>query len=94
MGRPVHDHIPIFGFTLLRLADRAVTAPIEAAFRARGVPLQVANVRGDTTRGVYERDIVLVRPDLLVVWRDDEPPEDSDRLAAVAAGFGGEDAFR
>jgi FAD binding domain len=93
-GTPVQDHIPIFGFTLLRLAERAATAPIEAAFRARDVPLQVVNVRGDTTRNVYGRDIVLVRPDLHVVWRGDQPPEDSDRLAAVAAGFGGEDAFR
>jgi hypothetical protein len=92
-GTPVLDHVPIFGFTLLGLSERAATAPIEAAFRARGVPLQFANVRGDTARGVYERDIVLVRPDLHVVWRSDQPPPDSDRLAAVAAGFSDEDTF-
>jgi hypothetical protein len=39
-------------------------------------------------RHVYERDLVLVRPDLHVVWRGDRPPDDSGRLAAVAAGFG------
>jgi 2-polyprenyl-6-methoxyphenol hydroxylase-like FAD-dependent oxidoreductase len=87
-GTPVHDHVPITGFTLVRVADRATTAPIEAAFYARGVPLQVVTLRGDTIRDVYERDLVLVRSDLHVVWRGDRPPDDTDRLAAVAAGFG------
>jgi hypothetical protein len=87
-GTPVHDRVPITGFTLLRVADRATTAPIEAAFHARGVPLQVVTLRGDTIRDVYERDLVLVRSDLHVVWRGDRPPDDSGRLAAVTAGFG------
>jgi hypothetical protein len=87
-GTPVHDRVPITGFTLLRMADRATTAPIEAAFHARGVPLQVVTLRGDTIRDVYERDLVLVRSDLHVVWRGDRPPDDSGRLAAVTAGFG------
>jgi 2-polyprenyl-6-methoxyphenol hydroxylase-like FAD-dependent oxidoreductase len=87
---PVQDHVPIFGFTLLRLTNRAETAPIEAAFRARGVPFQVVPIHGDTTRSVYERDLVLVRPDLHVVWRGDRPPDDPHRLAAIAAGYGEE----
>jgi hypothetical protein len=87
---PVQDHVPIFGFTLLRLTDSAESAPIYAAFRARGVPLQVVPIQGETTRSVYERDLVLVRPDLHVVWRGDRPPDDPDRLAAIAAGFGEE----
>lgn len=87
-GTAAHDQIPITGFTLLRLAESAPSAPIEAAFQARGVPLQVVALRGDTIRGVYEKDLVLVRPDLHIVWRGDRPPHDADRLAAIAAGFG------
>jgi 2-polyprenyl-6-methoxyphenol hydroxylase-like FAD-dependent oxidoreductase len=89
-GTPVHDHVPKFGFTLLRVADRAPTAAIEAAFQARGIPFQVVALKGDATRSVYERDLVLVRPDLHVVWRGDRPPDDPDRLTAIAAGFGAE----
>ena len=73
---------------LLRLTDRAESPPVEAAFRARGVPLQVVLIQGDTTRSVYGRDPVLVRPDLHVVWRGDQPPDDPSRLVAIAAGFG------
>lgn len=87
-GTAAHDQIPTTGFTLLRVADRAPSALIEAAFQARGIPLQVIGLCGDTVRDVYERDLVLVRPDLHVVWRGDHPPVDPDRLAAIAAGFG------
>ena len=87
-GTPVQDRVPLFGFTLLRLTDRAESPPVEAAFRARGVPLQVVLIQGDTTRSVYGRDPVLVRPDLHVVWRGDQPPDDPSRLVAIAAGFG------
>lgn len=87
-GTPVQDHVSISGFTLLRLTDRAESAPIEAAFRSLGVPLRVVSIQGDTSRDVYERDLVLVRPDLHVAWRGDRPPDDPNRLAAIAAGFG------
>ena len=41
---------------------------------------------GDEARAIYGRDLVLVRPDLHVVWRGNAPPEDAVRLAAVATG--------
>jgi FAD binding domain-containing protein/aromatic ring hydroxylase-like protein len=88
-GTPAHDHVPTTGFTLLRAGDRASAAPIEAAFQARGVPFQVVTLHGDTVRDVYQNDLVLVRPDLHVVWRGDRPPDESGRLAAIATGFGG-----
>jgi hypothetical protein len=60
----VHNHVPLFGFTLLRLTDRAESAAIEGAVRARGAPLRIAPLQGDTTRGACERDLVLACPDL------------------------------
>jgi hypothetical protein len=54
-GTPVQDRVPLFGFTLLRLTNRAESPPVEAAFRARGVPLQVVLIQGHTTRSVYGR---------------------------------------
>jgi hypothetical protein len=35
---------------------------------------------------VYGRDLILVRPDLHVVWRGNAPPDDPRRLAAIATG--------
>jgi len=87
-GTPAHDHVPTTGFTLLRVGDDAPPTTMEAAFQSRGVPFQVVTLRGDTVRDVYQNALVLVRPDLHVVWRGDRPPDDCDRLAAIATGFG------
>ncbi|WP_052425256.1 FAD-dependent monooxygenase [Streptomyces fulvoviolaceus] len=61
------------GFTLLRFADHDVTA-LTAAAAERGVPLEILDVRDARARALYERDLVLVRPDQHVAWRGDTPP--------------------
>ena len=50
------------GFTLLRFPDVPVNALVGAA-RECGLPLWVVDVRDEKARGLYERDLVLVRPD-------------------------------
>jgi 2-polyprenyl-6-methoxyphenol hydroxylase-like FAD-dependent oxidoreductase len=85
-GTALHDQIPD-GFTLLRLGrTKAETSGIERAMRARGAPCSVLTIDDDAPREIYERDLILVRPDLHVVWRGHEPPPDPERLAAVATG--------
>jgi 2-polyprenyl-6-methoxyphenol hydroxylase-like FAD-dependent oxidoreductase len=64
------------GFTLLRFAEVDVE-PIARAATARGVPLEVVDLREAHARRIYERDLVLVRPDHHVAWRGDEPPLDA-----------------
>ena len=72
-GRAIFD---LFGpgFTLLRFAERDVTALIEAA-RSRGVPLEVVDISDEHARRLYERSLVLVRPDQHVAWRGDTLPD-------------------
>ncbi|MFD5793099.1 hypothetical protein ACFWIO_06080 [Streptomyces diastatochromogenes] len=55
--------------------DHDVTALTEAAAE-RDVPLGVVDVRDTHARALYERDLVLVRPDQHVAWRGDTPPAD------------------
>jgi hypothetical protein len=50
------------------------------------VKLTVLDIASETARAVYERDLILLRPDMHVVWRGNEPPEDSATLARVATG--------
>jgi 2-polyprenyl-6-methoxyphenol hydroxylase-like FAD-dependent oxidoreductase len=87
-GTPVQDRIPTAGYTLLRLDSRHETHGLEAAFCARGVRLTVLDVTDDTARALYERDLLLLRPDMHVVWRGNRPPEDAAALAATATGHG------
>jgi 2-polyprenyl-6-methoxyphenol hydroxylase-like FAD-dependent oxidoreductase len=65
------------GFVLLRLGDEApATTAVEAAAHARRMPLAVVVVREAEALKIYERRLVLVRPDGHVAWRSDELPPD------------------
>ncbi|MEV5836917.1 FAD-dependent monooxygenase [Nocardia sp. NPDC052112] len=68
------------GFTLLRFADRDISGLVDAAVR-RGVPLDVVDIRDDHAHALYERDLVLIRPDQHVAWRGNAAP--TDPLAIV-----------
>jgi hypothetical protein len=65
------------GFTLLRFGDAAPeVAAIERSFAARGVPLTVERISDPEIAALYERRLVLVRPDGHVAWRGDQLPPD------------------
>ena len=84
-GSALQDHIPDDSFCLLRLGG-GDTRGIEAAFAARGAPLRVLDVAEPAVRAVQGFDLLLMRPDLHVVWRGNRAPEDAAGLAAVATG--------
>jgi 2-polyprenyl-6-methoxyphenol hydroxylase-like FAD-dependent oxidoreductase len=77
------------GYTLLRLGgSRADGAGLKRAFAALGAPYAELDVPDRTAREIYGRDLILLRPDLHVVWRGNAPPDDPARLAATATGHG------
>ncbi len=86
-GAPLQDRIPYEGYALLRLARAgADTAALEKALRATGAPVTVLEVPDEAARGVYGHDLLLVRPDLHIVWRGNLPPDDPAAVARVATG--------
>ena len=61
-------------YTLLRLDPAArITGIVDAALERR-VPLAVVDVKVPEARDLYQRKLVLVRPDQHVAWRGDEEP--------------------
>ena len=83
----IHDR---FGrdFTLLRLGGSSASAsPLEAAAKARGMPLTVLDLPGAEPRELYGRDLVLVRPDHHIAWRGDALPADAAGLVDRVLGF-------
>jgi hypothetical protein len=77
------------GFTLLRLGkDAADPASIERSFAERRVPLTTVTIDDPAIRVLYERALVLVRPDGHVAWRGNiipaNPREIVDRVRGAA----------
>jgi len=81
------------GFTLLRLgASAPQPSAMERAFAARGIPLRTVSIGDPAIAMLYERALVLVRPDGHVAWRSDATPVDPLAIAdhvrgAAAAAF-------
>lgn len=85
-GTPIQDIIP-GGYVLLRLGgNTADAAPLAKAFKKLGVPFTTLDITDEAARDVYQRDLILLRPDLHVVWRGNTPHDDPAHLAAVATG--------
>lgn len=82
------DRLSPRGFTLLRILreDYDVT-PLERAAHARGIPFTTVDVERAEAQALYERSLVLIRPDQYICWRDDVLPHDCEALLAHVTGF-------
>ncbi len=70
------------GFVLLRLgANPPDAAPLLEAAKSRGLPMNAIAIDEPAVTAVYEKKLVLVRPDGHVAWRGDALP--ADPLALV-----------
>jgi hypothetical protein len=71
----------------LRLGGtRADTAGLENAIKSNGGPVAVLDIPDNAVRDVYQHDILLLRPDMHVVWRGNRLPDDVRDIAATATG--------
>jgi 2-polyprenyl-6-methoxyphenol hydroxylase-like FAD-dependent oxidoreductase len=86
-GSAVQDRIGYdLGFTLLRLAGNADTAPLSRAFASLKAPFRVLDLRDERARGLYGFDLILLRPDMHVAWRGNRTADEPLELAALATG--------
>jgi hypothetical protein len=82
--RSIHDRLGRY-FTLVVIGE-ADSSAIESAALARRIPLSVLRLNRPDLRTVYERNLILVRPDHHVAWRGDALPADVDALLARVVG--------
>src|SRR5580692_2361632 len=85
-NKAVQDLIPTDGYTLLRLNPAQDAGSLLSAFAALGAPLALLDLPQEPARSIYERDLLLLRPDMHVVWRDNRMPQNPAELAAIATG--------
>ncbi len=87
-GTAVQDRVGYGrGYTLLRFGGKVDTAALSEAFATRGAPCRMLDLQDERARDIYGNDLILVRPDLHVVWRGNTLPADLAKLAATATGF-------
>jgi 2-polyprenyl-6-methoxyphenol hydroxylase-like FAD-dependent oxidoreductase len=88
---PNRSSLDLFGrgFVLLRIGTDAPPGRsiIETA-TSLGVPLRVAALDGPEARELYERSLVLIRPDGYVAWWSDTEPQDPHELLRIICGQG------
>ena len=88
--RDGHSTLDLFGrgFVLLRLGRLAPSGEaLTQAAAEYGVPLQVHSIEDPTICELYEKPLVLVRPDGFVAWRGEENPSDPHDIVGVASGI-------
>jgi hypothetical protein len=85
-GRSILD---LFGdrFVLLRFgSDAPNTDAFRDTFAKSGVPLDIVSISDPEIAQLYERRLVLVRPDGHVAWRSDSLPVDASAIVDVVRG--------
>jgi 2-polyprenyl-6-methoxyphenol hydroxylase-like FAD-dependent oxidoreductase len=85
-GKSILD---LFGkaFVLLRFGpDAPAGDALAAAARAVGLPFETTSIDHPQAQALYERRLVLVRPDGQVVWRGDALPHDLGQLIDTIRG--------
>ena len=84
-GTSIFDHFGT-GFTLLKFDPATASAPLERAAAQVGLPLKVVTFENGAVRELYERALVLIRPDQHVAWRGNELPADCAALVDIVRG--------
>jgi 2-polyprenyl-6-methoxyphenol hydroxylase-like FAD-dependent oxidoreductase len=85
---PDRSLIDEFGveFVLLRFDNSVDTSELLHAARAAGVPLRMFDVDNAEAAELYQRRLVLVRPDGQVAWRGDSIGKDAAGIVEVVRG--------
>ncbi|MEJ0074484.1 MAG: FAD-dependent monooxygenase [Alphaproteobacteria bacterium] len=85
-GTPIQDRIG-GGYTVLRLGGASAdTDGLARAIKSFGAPVTVLDIPDAAARDLYQHDIILLRPDLHIVWRGNRLPDDVRDVAATATG--------
>ena len=86
-GAALYDRLGA-GFTLLQLGETPQDAgPMLACAVELGMPLVEVRLADPLARQVYEADLALIRPDLMVAWRSNDLPVDPKAVLDTVRGY-------
>jgi 3-dehydroquinate dehydratase len=83
----MQDRIPTSGYTILRLGTgRRDSSALANALKSFGAPVVELDVPDQVAREIYGHDLILLRPDMHIVWRGHTAPDDAAEVARIATG--------
>ena len=86
-GTAVQDRLPETGYVVLKFGNTTIdTAPLEKAIASYGAPVKTLEIPDEIARDIYGHDVILLRPDMHIVWRGNAVPDDVAEVAAIATG--------
>lgn len=87
-GRSLYDALGP-DYTLLRFRPDVDVSSLTACAEEIGFPLQVLDVDSEEAEDIYDRALVLSRPDQHIAWRGNAAPSDPRVLLELLRGAGG-----
>jgi 2-polyprenyl-6-methoxyphenol hydroxylase-like FAD-dependent oxidoreductase len=84
-GTSIYDRLGL-DYTLLRFDPAVDVTPLMSAAVSAAVPFELCDVRRPDSPDVFQRSLLIVRPDQHVAWRGDSPPDDCASLVERLRG--------
>jgi 2-polyprenyl-6-methoxyphenol hydroxylase-like FAD-dependent oxidoreductase len=84
-GRSLYDALGA-DYTLLRFDSAIDVSELMSEAARAGVPVELLDVTPGESAGVYDRSLVLARPDQHVAWRGNRAPKNSREVVELISG--------
>ena len=90
-GTALQDRLPET-YILLCLGNKSLdTSHLRDRYKAIGAPISEVRIESSRIRDLYGFDFLILRPDMHVVWRGTDVPQNSQEIASISTGHGRHD---
>ena len=87
-GAAIQDLLPET-YILLILGNKSLdTSKLRQSYEAIGAPVTELRIESNRIRDLYGFDLIVLRPDMHVVWRGADVPQNPKELASLSTGHG------
>lgn len=87
-GSALQDQLPET-YVLLSLGKKSLdTSKLRQSYEKIGAPVTEIRIESDRLRDLYGFDFLVLRPDMHVVWRGNDAPQNPQEIASISTGHG------
>ena len=87
-GSALQDQLPET-YILLSLGKKSLdTSKLRQSYEKIGAPVAEVRIESNRLRDLYGFDFIVLRPDMHVVWRGNDAPQNPQEIASISTGHG------